>query len=201
MRFHFHPFKSLSNLIKKEAVPWGTASFLAESKGFLLVFIVYHEGTNFLKTTNICATGGKRSTGAFSISHFRIPCFLNKKERSTCRYFFLFGGEQGVPTRLYCLTRRYEFSEKQPTSARRAENAPPERCLFRPFESLAFLTKKERSTCRYFFLFGGEQGVPTRLYCLPRRYEFSKNNRHLRDGRKTLHRSVFYFALSNPLLF
>ena len=81
MRFHFHPFKSLSNLIKKEAVPWGTASFLAESKGFLLVFIVYHEGTNFLKTTDICATGGKRSTGAFSISPFRIPCYFNKKRK------------------------------------------------------------------------------------------------------------------------
>ncbi|MDO4154366.1 MAG: hypothetical protein Q4E21_05885, partial [Clostridia bacterium] len=30
-------------------------------------------------------------------------------------------------------------------------------------------------------------------------YEFSENNRHLRDGRKTLHWSVFFLALSNPL--
>ena len=30
-------------------------------------------------------------------------------------------------------------------------------------------------------------------------YESSENNYHLRDGRKTLHRSVFFFALSNPL--
>ena len=30
-------------------------------------------------------------------------------------------------------------------------------------------------------------------------YESSENNCHLRDGRKTLHRSVFFLALSNPL--
>ena len=56
-------------------------SFWRRARVFLLDFTVCHEGKNFLKTTVICATGGKRSTGAFSVSPFRIPCYLYKKRK------------------------------------------------------------------------------------------------------------------------
>ncbi|MDO4154367.1 MAG: hypothetical protein Q4E21_05890, partial [Clostridia bacterium] len=74
--------------------------------------------------------------------------------------------------------------------------------LFRPFESLADLKRKKHGTPFGVPCFWRAARVFLLVFPLCREvYEFSENICHLRDGRKTLHRSVSSFALSNPCRF
>ena len=122
-----------------------------------------------------------------------------KKEAPDGTSFFL-AESKGIPTRLYCLPRRQEFSKNNRHLRDGRKTLHRSVFYFALSNPLLSKQKKKEAPDGTSFFLAESKGIPTRLYCLPRRQEFSKNNRHLRDGRKTLHRSVFSFALSNPLL-
>ena len=141
-------------------------SFWRRARVFLLVFTVCHEGKNFLKTTDICATGGKRSTGAFSISPFRIPCYLNKKRKKHLSVLLPFWRRaRDSPHAFACAS----FGDPRLTPsvpASRSALKTVHRTVFlradpHGFESNKFSVKKKKMPIGTFFLFGGEQGIRT----------------------------------------
>ena len=101
----------------------------------------------------------------FLFHPFESLAILTKKERSTWRHFFLFGGEQGIRHTLSRVlrsaTQGYAFGTRLTL---RAKNSPPD-CFLRAdphgFESNKVSVKKKKMPMGTFFFFGGEQGIRT----------------------------------------